>query len=345
MTLSICEKVKAILVGCGGITTMWLQPIQAFRDVDIVGLVDINLGNAKKKQEEFHLHEALVTDSLAEAINKTDATVVFDCSIPEAHAQVTIEALSGGCHVLGEKPMADTMEHAWKMLNTAQEYDRLYAVIQNRRYQDGIRRYRGVVQSGKIGPLTTLNADFYIGAHFGGFRAGMKHVLILDMAIHTFDQARMISNKDPVAVYCYDWNPRGSWYHHGASASVIFEMSDGVIFNYRGSWCSEGFSTSWQGVWRAIGEQGTALWDGEDEINAQTAIPSDGLLWETQDETLPPIPSLSLTGHGALIREFIDCVKNGGTPQTICTDNIKSLAMVHAAIKSAELGQRVLIEQ
>ena len=62
-------------------------------------------------------------------------------------------------------------------------------------------------QAGTLGPLTTLHSDFYIGAHFGGFREQMRHVLLLDMAIHTFDAARLLSGADPVAVYCQEWNP------------------------------------------------------------------------------------------------------------------------------------------
>ena len=61
-------------------------------------------------------------------------------------------------------------------------------------------------------------ADFFIGAHFGGFRDEMAHVLLLDMAIHTFDQARKILGADPVSVYCHEFNPAGSWYAGASSA-------------------------------------------------------------------------------------------------------------------------------
>jgi hypothetical protein len=40
------------------------------------------------------------------------------------------------------------------------------------------------------------------------------------------------------------------------------------------------------------------------------------------------------------IREFIDAVRNGIEPSTICTDKIKSLAMVFGAIESAETGEQ-----
>ncbi|MCP4398893.1 MAG: Gfo/Idh/MocA family oxidoreductase, partial [bacterium] len=194
-----------------------------------------------------------------------------------------------------------------------------------------------------IGPLTTLNADFYLGAHFGGFRDEMEHVLILDMAIHSFDQARYISGSDPLTVYCYEWNPAGSWYRQGASAMAIFEMSNGMVFNYRGSWCAEGLNTPWECHWRAVGEHGSALWDGEDGIQAQSPAGQEGFIRPMQDVDIPASPALKRTGHGGVIAEFLDCVKNGGIPQTICTDNIKSLVMVHAAIESAATGKKVTI--
>ena len=49
-------------------------------------------------------------------------------------------------------------------------------------------------------------------------------------------------------------------------------------------------------------------------------------------------------GHAGLIDEFVDCVRRGRTPETVCTDNIKSLAMVFAAIESAKRGRRVAVK-
>ena len=109
--------------------------------------------------------------------------------------------------MLGEKPLADTMANARRDGRGGAGAGKLYAVIQNRRYDPNIRRLRAFLGSGAIGEITTVNSDFYIGAHFGGFRDRMEHVLLLDMAIHTFDAARLISGADPVAVYCQRMEP------------------------------------------------------------------------------------------------------------------------------------------
>jgi predicted dehydrogenase len=257
---------------------------------------------------------------------------------------VTLEALAQGCHVLGEKPLADSLEHARQMIEAAQRAGKVFAVIQNRRYDPNIRRLRSFLASGAIGEVTTVNSDFYIGAHFGGFRDRMEHVLLLDMAIHTFDQARLISGADPQAVYCHEWNPAGSWYDHDASAMAIFEMSDGIVYNYRGSWCAEGLNTSWECNWRIIGTRGSVAWDGVGGFRAEVVAETGSFRSKMAEIEVPQVDLLEKTGgHGGVIREFVRCVQAGGAPETVCTDNIKSLAMVFGAVESATYGRRVSI--
>ena len=242
----MAKSIRAIMVGCGGMSGAWLGPLAGMDDIEIVALVDVVEKAARQRAEDFNIKDALIGTNLKSVLAQVDADVVFDCSIPEAYTDVTVTALKAGCHVLGEKPMADSMANARRSVRAAEKADRIYAVIQNRRYDESMRRLRRMISNKAVGPLTTVNCDFYIGAHFGGFRDHMQHVLLLDMAIHTFDQARMLTGADPVSVYCREWNPAGSWYDHDASAIAIFEMSDGLVFTYRGSWCAEGLNTSWE---------------------------------------------------------------------------------------------------
>lgn len=339
---------RVVLVGCGSISRAWLQATDSeravFSQLEYVGLVDLDVAQAEKFKAEFgRLANAQVGTDLTKMLQQTEATIVFDCTVPEAHTVVTLTALDHGCHVLGEKPLADTLANASKMVQAAEASGKIYAVIQNRRYLDDIVRFQALIAAGEIGQLTTLNADFYLGPHFGGFRDEMAHVLLLDMAIHSFDQARFISGADPVAVYCHEWNPAGSWYQHGASAVAIFEMSNGLLFTYRGSWCAEGLNTTWECDWRAVGTQGTAVWDGGSQMQAERRSSDEGFL-RAQTAVLPPdIIPLTHTAHAGVIAEFLESVQHDTVPQTICTDNIKSLIMVYAAIHSAETKQRVVI--
>jgi predicted dehydrogenase len=336
---------RAVLVGCGGISRAWLAPATILEGLQLVGLVDLAEETARLRAVEFGLDSIETGSDLGAVLDRTAPDIVFDCTVPEAHVDVTLEALSHGCHVLGEKPLADTMENARRMVAAAQESGKLYAVMQNRRYQSELRALQAYLASGDIGALTTCNCDFYLAPHFGGFRDRMQHVLLLDMAIHTFDAARCLTGADPRSVYCKEWNPSGSWYAHGASAVAVFELSNGIIYTYRGSWCAEGLPTSWEGNWRVVGERGTAAWDGAQDLRAEVAVSVPGFMAEHRPGEISPFHDKTKTGgHAGLIADFVDCVRTGRIPETICTDNIKSLAMVFGAIESAALGQPVDIQ-
>ncbi len=335
---------RAVLVGCGGISQSWLTPATQLEGLQIVGLVDIVEEAARSRAAQYNLHDAVIGTDLDKVMRDTAPDVVFNCTIPEAHAEVTLVALAQGCHVLSEKPLAESLEQARRLVEAAREADRTFAVMQNRRYNEQIRRLRAFLASGEVGNLTTLNSDFYIGAHFGGFRDHMRHVLLLDMAIHTFDAARFLSGADPVAVYCHEWNPEGSWYDQDASAVAVFEMTGGIVYTYRGSWCAEGLPTSWEGEWRAIGTRGSVLWDGGESFRGQVVAETGDFLSKYTDVDLPPHDAgVKTDGHAGLIRDFVECVRTGTVPETVGTDNIKSLAMVMGAVESAETGKRVEI--
>lgn len=339
----MAKKKRVVLVGCGGISNAWLTPAKEFEDLEFVGLVDLDLDQARQRNEE-HALGALIGTDLQQVLDQTKPDVVFDCTVPPAHCAVVTTALRNGCHVLGEKPMAESMADARTMVQAAEAAGRTHAVIQNRRYDKNIVKCRDLLASGSLGRLTTLDADFYLGAHFGGFRDEMEHVLLLDMAIHSFDQARFLSGTDPVSVLAHEWNPPGSWYKHGASAVCIFEMTDGLVFTYRGSWCAEGMNTTWECDWRAIGDKGSLTWDGAEEFAGEIVAGSEGFFREKKPLSLEPAQELAFCGHAGVIREFLDSLSTDQQPQTVNRDNIKSLAMVHAAIESAESGQKVIIQ-
>lgn len=337
---------RAVLVGCGSMSGVWLRCAAQVEGLAVVGLVDLDRARAEGRREESGL-AAAVFDDLEAALRDLRPELVFDCTVPEAHHGVVLAALRYGCHVLGEKPLADSMERAREMVAAAERAGRLYAVVQNRRYDPRIRRVRRLVESGVLGPLTILDGDFYLGAHFGGFRERMRHVLLLDMAIHSFDQARFLSGADAVSVWCRDWNPEGSWFDHGAAAVAVFEMTGGVVYTYRGCWCAEGLSTTWECSWRLVGTRGSAQWDGGDGFRAERVRDGAPAAFrrETESVDLPPEHADDRRdGHLGLLREFVECVRTGRRPETDCRDNLRSLAMVFAAIESAETGRVVALD-
>lgn len=340
----VTQRLRAVLVGCGRISAVWLRAVREIAELDIVGLVDVRIEAAQARAEEFGLRGAVIGTDLKMVLDVTAPEIVFDCTVPAAHVPVRLVALWHGCHVLGEKPLADSMDGARTLIAAGQEAGKQIAVAQNRRYNPAIRTLAALAASGDLGPLTTLNSDHYMGNRFEDFREQMHHPLLLDMAIHTFDAARCITGAEPVSVYCKEWNPHGSWYAEGASAVAIFEMTGGLVFTYRGSWCAEGVPTSPDCAWRLVGTNGSAIWDSFATIAAQViddpgGLRTTGRLQSTyRDLPTPAVDPAKTGGHAAIMREFIDCVRTGAVPETNAADNIKSLAMAFGAIESATAG-------
>jgi predicted dehydrogenase len=338
---------KVVLVGCGAISGAWLEPTKHIPDLELVGFVDVIEENAKKRQQEY-APKAVVGTNLEQVLSQTNPDIVYNCTIPAAHFEVTMKALKHGCHVLCEKPMAESLEEARQMIEAAKQANKLFVIMQNWRYTHNIRRLKRFLETGVLGNITTLNADFYVGAHFGGFREQMEHVLLKDMAIHTFDAARFLTSQNPKSVYAVEWNPEGSWYSRDASAAAIFEMTGNIVFNYRGSWCSEGHRTPWESEWRIVGTKGTVRWDGNTGMRCEV-VGSDSeeatFFREQLEVEVPVYDDINQRpkGHAAVIHAFVEALKTNSQPETVCTDNIKSLAMVYGAVESADKGEKVQI--
>jgi predicted dehydrogenase len=336
------KKFSALLVGAGGMGQSWARNLNSSPDVQIAGWVDIRREAVEAALAKNQLSGIPIYTDLGKALLETKCDFLVDVTVPEAHHDVTLTALAAGVPVLGEKPMADSMARARAMVAASEKSGKLYMVSQSRRYDAKVLAFQQLIRD-HCGPLGILNSDFYLGAHFGGFRDQMKSVLLLDMAIHTFDHARMLSGADAVSVYCEEFNPEWSWYKGNAGATALFEMTGGLRYTYRGCWCAEGLNTSWQSMWRAHGPNGAATWDGESVPIAAKPTSNEGFIRPTEKIT-GIVPENIPAGIAGSLREFLEALTTGAAPQGECHDNIKSLAMVFAAVESADTGKRVRVE-
>ncbi|UOQ85130.1 Gfo/Idh/MocA family protein [Gracilibacillus salinarum] len=322
---------------------IWLDDAQARANAEIVALVDLDRKAAEQKVKERNLEVPVYTD-LSLAIQETKATLVFDVTIPAAHKQVVSTALQSGCHVFGEKPMAESLTDADAIIQLTEATGKQYSVMQNRRYLKEIRTLQHLIDQQQLGDIHTLNVDFYLAPHFGGFREQMDHPLLVDMAIHTFDQARFLSQSNAVSVYCHAYNPTESWYEGKAAAVCIFEMENGAVFTYRGSWAAEGLRTSWNGDWRVIGTRGTATWDGFEQLEMETVQDANASSFfrDVQRQQVSNTWNGREQHHGCL-DEMFTALESNRKAETDCHDNIHSLRMVFAAIESAKTNKKVYL--
>lgn len=332
-----------LVVGVGEMGRHWVRNLVGFDRVKIKGLVDIQPGAAAGVAEELKLTGVKTGDDLERLLADVRPDFVVDVTVPAAHHDVTIHALAAGAAVLGEKPMADSMHRAREMVAASERAGKLYMVSQSRRYNAQLAAMKTLIDA-SIGTLGFLTSDFFIDSHFGGFRREMKSPLLLDMAIHTFDAARYLMNdRAATSVYCEEFNPAWSWFAGDACANALFEMSGGMRFSYRGSWCSEGRATSWESQWRAGGSEGSAIWDGSGNPILDRVVERGGHQCRTE-QTEAPVAADVPGGIAGSLRDFVHALDTGQPPMGECHDNIKSLAMVFGAIESSATGRRVNVE-
>ncbi|MGP9501642.1 Gfo/Idh/MocA family protein [Specibacter sp. AOP5-B1-6] len=324
---------RLVQVGAGGMGKAWLDTIAANPDVELVGLVDLNMDTANEALADKGLTGVVVGTSVGEVAAATGAHAVVNVTVPVAHHPVNVEAMFAGLPVLCEKPAAPTVAQALSLAASAEVSGQLLMISQSRRYFNPLAQLKAVTAGlGDIGVITT---EFFKAPHFGGFREEMDHVLLVDMAIHPFDAVRHLTGQEPVSVYCEEFNPAWSWYKADAAATAIFEFAGGLRYVYSGSWCADGAETSWNGQWRVNGARGTALWDGD---HTPTAEGPDGAALEI------PAAAGGPEQIAGSLAEFVAAVRSGVVPDGEIHSNIHSLAMVEAAVQSAESGQRVRID-
>ena len=194
------RMLTAVLAGCGAMSAVWLETIQKIEGLKLVGLVDVDRDRAQKCAERFDLRDVVVGSSLKDVLVSAKPNVVFDVAVPQVRRELVTTAFEHGCDVLTEKPMASSLEDARALVVAARAQGRIHAVVQNRRYLANVRRIRRFLDLQVLGKPTSIHCDFFLAPHFGGFREKMDHVLLVDMAIHTFDAARYMANAAPKSV-------------------------------------------------------------------------------------------------------------------------------------------------
>ncbi|MFU8947454.1 Gfo/Idh/MocA family protein [Mycetocola zhadangensis] len=342
------DPIRVVQVGAGGMGRNWIRVLTASPDVELVGLVDLNTDAAEAALADAGLTGVAVGTSVSEVAAATGAQAVINVTIPAAHHPVNVEALFAGLPVLCEKPVAPTVAQGLSLAAAADVSGQLLMISQSRRYYRTLAAFKD--QLANLGDVGVITTEFFKAPHFGGFREEMDHVLLVDMAIHQFDAVRYLLDRDPVSVYCEEFNPSWSWYDGDAAATAVFEFDGGVRYVYTGSWCADGLETSWNGSWRANAAGGSASWDGEnDPVVERVAFPAGAAMSEADavgavdDAASAGQQTVSAEEIGGALAEFVNALRTGTVPSGEVHSNVYSLAMVEAAVLSSATGARVRI--
>jgi len=351
-TITTPGPLRALIVGAGFMGRNWAREIARRPDTELVGWVDLDEAALREAVKEAGLTSASdpAGDSGSGVATGTDLAallrgpipdIVFNCSPPAAHRTVTTSALEHGCAVLSEKPMAMTLAEARELCAVSERTGRLLAVTQDRRQLSGTRALKEAAR--RLAPLTRLEIDFRLPHRAGPYVHLWDEPLLREMAIHLFDAARAVTGADAQSVFCTAYRTPWSWYPGNDSAEALFQMDDGLHFAFTGCWTARSDFTSWTGRWYLEGAGGSATWDG---LGAPVLTPAreEGEA-EPPSETLPVEPqSPEFPGLAEVLAGFVHALRTGEVPDGECHDNLRSLAMVEAAVASSQYAQPVVVE-
>ncbi|HEY0790184.1 MAG TPA: Gfo/Idh/MocA family oxidoreductase [Chthoniobacterales bacterium] len=338
---------RLIQIGCGGWGWSWIGVVQRSKLWNLAAVVDVNAGTLERVRATYGIGPGETFASLDDALKEVQADAALVVVPPEAHAPVAEQALSRGLHCLIEKPLAASVADARGIVSAGRAAEKKVMVSQNYRFKRAPQTVKKVLQDNVIGEVGSVFVNFQKAPRFADYRLKMAEPLLTDFAIHHFDQMRGIIGLEPIQVTARSWNPKWSIFAGNATASVILEMSNNATVVYNASWASQGWETTWDGDWRIQGDGGEIHWSN----NGITLRPSD--LFKTvfmegaveQNGTLQVgLVPMELEERQAVLAEFQASIVENREPQTNATDNLRSIAMVLAALASARSGQPVRIE-
>ena len=155
----MAERLRIGIIGVGGISNRHIRSFLESPDAEIAALVDTDAARFQAiKERSPELVDIPVYNNYKDmiAVGGIDAVVI---STPHTlHYQQTIDSLDAGLHVLIEKPMVCTTQHAKSVLKKAGEVGKVVMIAYQRHFQSQYRYIRDTVSSGALGEVTFVSA-------------------------------------------------------------------------------------------------------------------------------------------------------------------------------------------
>jgi predicted dehydrogenase len=151
------------IIGCGNISTTYLQFAPLFRGCTVVAVADQNMDAARARAAEYGVAAQTVDQLLA----NPDVRLVINLTVPDAHFDVSMAAVKAGKHVYSEKPVVLTLAQGTALRDAAAAAGLSVGSAPDTFLGGAHQQVRALVDEGAIGTIT---------AGMGAFmNHGMEH--------------------------------------------------------------------------------------------------------------------------------------------------------------------------
>lgn len=329
------KPIRMLVIGLGQLGMVWIENILADSRYEVAAVIDTDKERIHQACLKFALDEKIAFTSLEKGVSETNLDAALIVVPPQFHYSTAKFCIENKLQILSEKPLTCSMEEALSIKKLCDQQKILFMVSQDYRWQPPIQSLRESIANGLIGKPGYAVYRHYRSLKIGGWREQMEDVILEDMAIHHFDILRYITGLDCKEVFAESFNPTWSWYRGGASTSVLLTFENEFRVNYFASWVTTGGEYSWPGEVRIEGEKGSLFLSTNGEVKFN----------QGDIETIIPQHEMNYSGRRYALHQFYNGVSHSAIPDSTIEDNIKSFAIVQAAIESAQSKKTVSVDR
>lgn len=183
---------RVAVIGCGDISAVHLAAIAQLPNTVLVAVADPDAGRLSAAAQANEVPGFADHLSLFDAVQPD---VVHICTPHNTHAQLAIDALERGIHVIVEKPLAHSREEGERVAAAARGSSARIAVCFQNRYNVPVAAASELLASGTLGAVLgasatvqwNRNAAYYQNRPWRGLWATGGGGLLMNQAIHTVD--------------------------------------------------------------------------------------------------------------------------------------------------------------
>jgi predicted dehydrogenase len=137
---------KVGLIGCGGIADTHLKVFKSMKNVNVVGVCDLNLGKAKDVARKFRIEK--IFGNYNDLFEVKDLDLVDVCTPISTHARIVCDAAKVVPAILVEKPMALSVPECDQMIKEVKKHGSKLCVVHQQIFLPSIQKAKSLIDNG-----------------------------------------------------------------------------------------------------------------------------------------------------------------------------------------------------
>ncbi len=341
------QRLRIVQVGLGRWGRDWAtRVLPQVPAVELVGCVDENPDSLAETVKAGIIGPDGCYASLEAAIARSAPGAALVTTDLRSHVPVVLSALDAGLHVISEKPLAPSLDDAVMVVDRAANVGRTLMVSQNYRFFPAVRAVQRLVRERTLGEPVHIDLDFRrFSPPPAGTRQGHRGWATTAPPGHVDPPLRPHAGRSWCrADQCVlpDLEPSWSMYRDPPEGTAIITFGD-LNVSYRGSWVNPRATTLWAGEWRMEFEDGEIWWTSRGDN--QTATEDEVWTYDHRgNRERFPLDKLPVVDRAGSLSAFANAIAHEAVPESSGLENLGSLALAFAAVRSAAYGELVRIE-